>query len=118
MSCCTTILGLENYKYCYKVLHRNIKLVPSTTPHHRLGKKAVRTTERISMENTIHKERAYSELNVRPISFLLFPAQELALLVRSTTICPAKHTVSSREALEAAVLSPASLEASGKTCCL
>lgn len=70
------------------------------------------------MDNTILEGRAYSELHVRLISFLLSPAQELALLVGSTTIHPPdRHTGSSREALEAAVLSPASLVAFGKTHC-
>lgn len=40
------------------------------------------------MDNTILEGKAYSELHVRLISFLLSPAQELALLVGSTTIRP------------------------------
>lgn len=39
----------------------------------------MRTTERIYIENTTHEGRTYSESNVRSISFLLSPTQELAL---------------------------------------
>lgn len=52
------------------MLHRNItSLVLSTTPHHGLGKKMGKT--RIYMENTLHKEKFYSELYKSLISFLL-----------------------------------------------
>lgn len=67
------------------------------------------------MENTLYKEMSTLKyIEVPPLS----AAQELALLVRSTTIHPTRHTASSREALEAEVLSPARLAAFGRTCCL